>query len=188
MGDHVGTTADAIVDKTATAAGQAKPGSEDLPLVTFALFAYNQEKYIREAVEGALAQTYEPLEIIISDDCSTDHTLDIIVEIISKYNGPHKIFLNKNSRNLGLAEHVNKVVSLSSGDLIVAGSGDDISYPFRTSELARVFYGLDEQPLLIHSSVEKMSQNGKLLGIARPPVRSNDPLKLLDKALVLDSV
>ena len=36
----------------------------DRPLVTFALFAYNQEDYIREAVEGAFAQTYEPLEII----------------------------------------------------------------------------------------------------------------------------
>ena len=40
------------------------------PLVTFALFAYNQEKYIREAVEGAFSQTYEPLEIILSDDYS----------------------------------------------------------------------------------------------------------------------
>lgn len=40
------------------------------PLVTFALFAYNQEKFIREAVEGAFAQTYESLEIILSDDCS----------------------------------------------------------------------------------------------------------------------
>ena len=46
--------------------------ASDRPLVTFALFAYNQEKYIREAVEGAFAQTYAPLEIILSDDCSTD--------------------------------------------------------------------------------------------------------------------
>lgn len=37
------------------------------PLVTFALFAYNQESCIREAVEGALAQDYENLEIILSD-------------------------------------------------------------------------------------------------------------------------
>ena len=41
------------------------------PLVTFALFAYNQERYVREAVEGAFAQTYQPLEIILSDDCSS---------------------------------------------------------------------------------------------------------------------
>ena len=50
----------------------------EFPLVTFALFTYNQERYVREAVEGVLAQTYEPLEIIISDDCSTDMTFSII--------------------------------------------------------------------------------------------------------------
>lgn len=49
----------------------------DQPLVTFALFAYNQEQYIREAVEGAFSQTYKPLEIILSDDCSRDRTFEI---------------------------------------------------------------------------------------------------------------
>jgi glycosyltransferase involved in cell wall biosynthesis len=53
----------------------------DRSLVTFALFAYNQEKYIREAVEGALAQTYEPLEIILSDDCSSDRTFETMREM-----------------------------------------------------------------------------------------------------------
>ena len=46
------------------------------PLVTFALFAYNQERFITEAVEAAFAQTYQPLEIIISDDGSSDKTYD----------------------------------------------------------------------------------------------------------------
>jgi hypothetical protein len=49
---------------------------KERPFVTFALFVYNQEKYIREAVEGAFSQTYEPLEIILSDDCSTDRTFN----------------------------------------------------------------------------------------------------------------
>ena len=44
------------------------PGKEDRPLVTFFLFAYNQEKYIEEACRAALAQTYSPLEIIFSED------------------------------------------------------------------------------------------------------------------------
>ena len=48
------------------------------PLITFALFAYNQEKYIEEAVQGAFLQTYSPLEIILSDDGSTDRTFEII--------------------------------------------------------------------------------------------------------------
>ena len=62
----------------------------DRPLVTFALFAYNQEDYIREAVQGALAQAYEPLEIILSDDCSSDRTYQIMQEMAVVYRGPHQ--------------------------------------------------------------------------------------------------
>jgi len=50
--------------------------------VTFALFAYNQEKYIREEVEGAFSQTYQPLEIIWSDDCSSDRTFAPAAELL----------------------------------------------------------------------------------------------------------
>jgi hypothetical protein len=47
--------------KTMTSTPDEMPDNvTDRPLVTFALFAYNQEKYIREAVVGAFAQTYEP--------------------------------------------------------------------------------------------------------------------------------
>ena len=49
-------------------------------LATLALFAYNQERFIAEAVRGALAQTYSPLEIILSDDCSTDRTAEVARE------------------------------------------------------------------------------------------------------------
>ena len=47
------------------------------PLLTFAVGAYNQERFIREAVESAFAQTYSPLEIVLSDDCSRDRTFEI---------------------------------------------------------------------------------------------------------------
>jgi len=110
--------------------------NEKKPLLTFALFAYNQEKFIREAVEGALAQTYSPLEIIFSDDCSTDRTFEIIEEMVAGYRGPHRIVLNKNTRNLGLCAHVNKVFGLASGSWIVMAAGDDISLPNRCDELA----------------------------------------------------
>jgi len=104
------------------------------PLVSFCLFTYNQEDYIKEAVEGALNQTYSNLEIIISDDCSTDNTQQIIHEALQGYDGPHKITVNFNKHNLGLAEHVNKVLyKISKGDYIAMAAGDDISFPERIS-------------------------------------------------------
>jgi glycosyltransferase involved in cell wall biosynthesis len=109
--------------------------SFDRPLVSFVLLAYNQEKFIREAIEGALAQTYSPLEIVLSDDCSTDNTFKIIQETAEAYRGPHKIRLNRNHRNMGLVPHVVQLNTMAAGELIVASAGDDISIPSRTEVL-----------------------------------------------------
>ena len=106
----------------------------DNPLITFALFAYKQEQFVREAVEGAFSQTYEPLEIVLSDDCSPDNTFAIMQEMAAAYKGPHKVILSRNEKNLGLAGHINHVVGLSHGEWIVMASGDDVSFPHRTTD------------------------------------------------------
>ena len=116
----------------------ALPPLEERPLVTFALFAYNQEKYIREAVEGAFAQTYEPLEIILSDDCSTDRTFEIIESCANHYEGPHSVKKLKNDINSGILNHVLKVAKQSRGKYIIVAAGDDISLPERTSILVQI--------------------------------------------------
>ena len=59
--------------------------STEGPLVSFCVKCYNQERYIGEALEGAFAQTYRPLEIVISDDASTDRSWEIITEAVAKY-------------------------------------------------------------------------------------------------------
>ncbi len=101
------------------------------PKVSFALYCYEQEEFVRDAVRGALAQDYEPLEIIFSDDCSPDGTFDILEEEVSKYDGPHTLSINRNTTNLG-NEHVDKVMTLVRGDFVVFAHGDDISMPHRT--------------------------------------------------------
>lgn len=104
------------------------------PLVTFALFAFNHEQYIRDAVLGALSQTYESLEIILSDDCSTDSTFEIMKQVVSEYQGSHRVHLRRNPINLGLASHVNSVLMGAKGEIIVLAAGDDISLPERTAD------------------------------------------------------
>lgn len=149
---------------------QKSSSQGDCPLVTFALFAYNQEQYIREAVEAALAQTYEPLEIIFSDDCSSDRTFDIIEELVKEYVGPHKVLLNKNQVNLGssgLGRHVNHVLAMAKGQLVVFAAGDDISLPCRTKELVQLWSKTGQPPCSLHSAVETLSTDpldtGKLI-------------------------
>ena len=111
------------------------------PPVTFVLYAYNQERFVREAVRGALSQTYSPLQILISDDCSQDRTFEIIKEEVGEYDGPHEVVLNRNERNLGLSRHVNRTIELSEGELIVVAAADDVSLPERTEEIVRVWSG-----------------------------------------------
>lgn len=123
------------------------------PLVTFALFAYNQEEYIREAVQGALAQTYSPLEIIFSDDCSVDGTFQVIQEMAAGYQGPHKLTLNHNEENQGIPRHINAVVKLAGGELIVFGAGDDISDPNRVSTITDEYLKSGRRHVAVYSAL-----------------------------------
>jgi len=135
--------------------------TEERPLVTFALFAYNQERYIAEAMAGAFAQDYSPLEIILSDDCSTDSTFEIMQRMAAGYQGPHKIVLNRNERNLGITAHVNRVFSLISGSLVVFAAGDDISFPSRTSDIVKAWIIDNKETECIFSDYVKINDNGE---------------------------
>ena len=104
-------------------------------LVTFALFAYNQERFITAAVEAAFAQTYQPLEIIISDDGSSDKTYETILSLVQRYRGPHTVRAVQTEFNKGILSHVLSVVNKSHRDLIVVAAGDDISEPNRVTLL-----------------------------------------------------
>lgn len=133
------------------------------PLITFAVFAYNQEKYISEAIAGAFSQTYERLEIILSDDCSTDKTFEIMKEMADSYVGSHIIRLNKNTHNMGIGAHVNKIHRMARGSFIVHAAGDDISYPERAAVLFNAYSDEIDKPSLIVSDGIKINQDGKVV-------------------------
>ncbi len=132
----------------------------DKPLITFALFVYNYEKFIREALAGAFSQTYSPLEIILSDDCSTDHTFEIIKEMTEAYRGPHSIIVNRNERNLGIGAHVNRIMELAQGELIVAAAGDDVSLPKRVEKIYQEWVSSEGKAKSIFSSIIVINEEG----------------------------
>lgn len=147
----------------------------DNPLITFALFAYNQESFIREALEGAFSQTYSPLEIILSDDCSIDHTFEIMKEGVEAYKGPHTLLLNRNEKNLGIGAHVNRFMEIARGELIVAAAGDDISIPERVSRIYQVYTSTNSSAKSIYSNGLIIDKTGKPHGfIYEPPVSTQE--------------
>lgn len=123
------------------------------------LIAYNQVEWIEDAVRAVLAQECAPLEIILSDDCSTDGTFDAMTRLAETYEGPHDVLLNRNPENLGLIGHVNRTVELASGEVIISVAGDDICYPNRAARTIEVFEA--ERPLLAFSQALVETFDGK---------------------------
>lgn len=128
------------------------------PRASFILLVYNQEAYIEEAFRAALAQDCEPIEILISDDCSKDRTWEIIQKVASGYAGPHLVTLNQNAQNMGVNPHLNACIAMAKGDIHIAGSGDDISYPDRVARVLQVFDA--QKPLLVHARVDILTEQG----------------------------
>ncbi len=126
---------------------------------SIALIAYNQEDWIEEAVNAVLAQECDPLEIILSDDCSTDKTFEKMSRLAEAYTGPHHVVLNRNPRNLGLIGHVNRTFELTSGEVIISVAGDDICYPNRAARTIEVFEA--ERPLLAFSQARVETFDGQ---------------------------
>ena len=95
--------------------------TEELPLVSVIMPAYNAEKYIAEAIESVIAQTYTNWELIVVDDCSTDNT----EKIVRGFNDC-RIVIIKNDRNSGPAVSRNKAIERAKGEYIAFLDSDDI--------------------------------------------------------------
>ena len=130
--------------------------------VSIALLCYRDAAYIRDALDAALAQTV-PCQVVVSNDCSDDGTLDIAREHLAGYDGPHAVSLRRTPRNLGVAGHVNDVLPLLDGDIVVMMAGDDIAFPQRVQTLLQVFEA-EPGTMVIGSQVEGMDADSRPAG------------------------
>ncbi len=97
---------------------------QNSPLVSVVMSVFNTEKYLAEAIESILNQTYLHFEFIIIDDGSTDSSLEIIQEYAKK-DGRIRVIVN--SENLGLPRSLNKGIDMAQGVYIARMDPDDIS-------------------------------------------------------------
>lgn len=132
------------------------------------LLAYNQRATVGEAITGALQQTYADLEIVISDDASSDDTFAVMQAAVAGYAGPHRIVLNRNPTNLGIGGNLNRMVELSSGELLFVTAGDDISLPQRCERVVQAWLAADRRPDLIASALIDIDDAGTTHGTVTP--------------------
>jgi glycosyltransferase involved in cell wall biosynthesis len=131
------------------------------PNITFALLAYNQECSVKAAIEGALSQTYQPLEIILSDDFSSDRTFAVMEEAVGHYAGPHEVKIRRNPKNLGIGCHVSEIFRVATGKLIVLAAGDDISEPTRVKDIVDAWSQAGCSTAVICSNFSAIDSTGR---------------------------
>lgn len=133
--------------------------------VSFLLFAYNQEKTVAAAVEAALNQDCAPLDIILSDDGSSDDTFSIMKRLANAYAGPHRVRARRSPRNRGVINHVNDVVGEASGSLLVFAAGDDISLPDRTGAVIKAWREGGQGTAAIYSDYFPVDDRGEAVNL-----------------------
>lgn len=98
------------------------------PLVSVIIPCYNTERFVESSVRSIMEQTYTNLEILVTDDCSTDGTFLILQRLAAE---DLRIRLFRNEENLKIVKTLNNMVSAASGKYIARMDADDISLPTR---------------------------------------------------------
>ena len=97
-----------------------------MPRVSIGIPVYNGGRFIKEAIDSILAQTFEDFELILSDNASTDETEEICKEYATL---DRRIRYYRNEENLGAAKNYNRVFELSNGEYFKWASHDDLCAP-----------------------------------------------------------
>lgn len=136
----------------------------DQPLVTLVLYAHNEARFVEEAVRSLLAQDYAQLEIVLSDDGSTDGTWEIMQRLASGYTGPHRVLLNHNPTNIGIGSQINAAVAMTTGELIVLANADDVSHLDRVTRTVGAWLSTEPHATAVWSALFQIDEDGKPLG------------------------
>ena len=92
---------------------------------------YNVEKYVAECLNSVISQTYDhsKIECIIVNDCTTDDSMDIVYEIIKKYDGGMSFIICRHEHNEGVSAARNTGIEVAKGNYIFFIDSDDYIYP-----------------------------------------------------------
>lgn len=145
-----------------------------LPLVSVLIPTYNREGYLEESLRSAVEQSYENLEIIVSDNCSTDATLDIAHAMAAE---DKRIQVHSNDTNLGMVGNFRRCFELSKGPYIKYLMSDD---RLHSNAVERLLAALLQEPsLALATSVRSLiDANGNPLPAmsATQPVCDDDSI------------
>lgn len=132
-----------------------------MPKVSILMPVYNAEKYLIEAVDSILNQTFKDWELIIINDGSTDRSRELLSQIAD-----NRVIIVDNETNLGLIDTLNKGINLSKGEYIARMDADDISTPERIEKQVQF---MDSHPhhIMCGTNALVIDNSGKVIGKIR---------------------
>lgn len=136
---------------------------------------YNAEKYLAEAVDSILNQTFTNLEVLLIDDGSKDRTKEMIMKYAEI---DSRVIPVMNERNLGLIRTLNKGVKMATGEFIARMDADDISSLNRIEVIVKEFLANPDLDV-IAASYYRISVDGKNLGKNYPKATQSKPLQFV---------
>lgn len=151
-------------------ADMAIPAMSESPKVTVAVPVYNRERYVRDAIDSILAQTFTDFELLVIDDGSTDGSR----EVVQAFRDP-RIRLVCNGANLGIPKTRNAAVRLARGEYLAFLDSDDTALPKR---LAKQVAFLDGHPdhAAVGAWIGWMDEEGRPLGRIKRKAVSPDEI------------
>jgi len=125
---------------------------KDQPLVSIICGYYNRESMVDDSVQSLIDQTYKNLEIIIFDDCSTDHTY----EKLKKFEEiDSRVKIIRHERNIGFTNGLINAINQSNGDYYAIHGSGDISYPQRIQKQLELI--MSDNSISVVSCLDKRS-------------------------------
>lgn len=126
------------------------------PLVSIVIITYNSGEYILETLNSAYQQTYANIELVVTDDCSADNTIEIVQDWASSHSSRFvNVRVVKTHQNIGLAGNCNRGLRETKGEWVKFIAGDDILERSAIENYMATLPTLSSNVALLHGLVQK---------------------------------
>jgi len=134
---------------------------EKFPLVSVVCLCYNHAPFVVDSLNSVLSQQYQPIEIIIVDDCSTDTSVAVIEAWLADKKG---ITFIKNPENLGNTKSFNKALKVARGTYLIDLATDDLLMPDCIAKQVEKFQTSTHERLgIVYANASLIDENGAFL-------------------------
>jgi O-antigen biosynthesis protein len=154
------------ISQNAAIVGRSRPAGDRMnPVISVLVPSYNYVQYITQAIDSALAQTYPNVEVVVTDNISSDATVETIR---TRYAGDPRVRLFVNERNIGLVPNFNRALAHARGEFVLWLSADDWLLPTHLARLHEVF---EREPSLdvVYSGAYYCNEPGRLYNVRNMP-------------------